>query len=69
MHQLVNYNRNCVDMWCLKNAGIDVDSIGQCMVVKMETQKRIDGAVTFVILYETYRRYRTEYKQMLNNNT
>ena len=56
-------------MWCLKNAGIDVDSIGQCMVVKMETQKRIDGAVTFVILYETYRRYRTEYKQMLNNNT
>lgn len=69
MHQLVNYNRNPVDMWCLKNAGIDVDSIGQCMVVKMETQKRIDGAVTFVILYETYRRYRTEYKQMLNNNT
>lgn len=65
IHQLINYNRNPVDMWCLRNAGIDVDDLGQCMVVKMETQKRIDGAVTFVILYEMYRRYRTEYKQML----
>lgn len=66
-HQLINYNRNPVDMWCLRNAGIDVDDSGQCMVIKMETQKRIDGAVTFVILYEMYRRYRTEYKQMLGN--
>lgn len=66
-HQLINYNRNPVDMWCLKNAGIDVDDYGQCMVIKMETQKRIDGAVTFVILYEMYRRYRTEYKQMLGS--
>lgn len=65
IHQLINYNRNPVDMWCLRNAGIDVDDLGQCMVIKMETQKRIDGAVTFVILYEMYRRYRTEYKQML----
>lgn len=64
-HQLVNYNENPVDQWCLKNAGIDVDNIGQCMAVKMETQKRIDGAVTFIILYEMYRRYRTEFKQVI----
>lgn len=64
-HQLINYNRNPVDMWCLKNAGVEVDSIGQCMAVKMETQKRIDGAVTLIILYEMYRRYRTEFKQMI----
>ena len=64
-HRLINYNRNPVDMWCLKNAGIDVDDLGQCMAVKMETQKRIDGAVTFIILYEMYRRYRTEFKQMI----
>lgn len=64
-HQLINYNCNPVDRWCFKNAGIEVDSIGQCMAVKMETQKRIDGAVTLIILYEMYRRYRTEYKQMI----
>lgn len=64
-HQLINYNQNPVDKWCLGNAGIDVDNIGQCMAVKMETQKRIDGAVTLIILYEMYRRYRTEYKQLI----
>ena len=63
--QLINYNENPVDKWCLGNAGIDVDNIGQCMAVKMETQKRIDGAVTLIILYEMYRRYRTEYKQII----
>lgn len=64
-HQLINYNENPVDKWCLGNAGIEVDNIGQCMAVKLESQKRIDGAVTFIILYEMYRRYRTEYKQMI----
>ena len=28
-------------------------------------KKRIDGAVTLIILYEMYRRYRTEFKQMI----
>lgn len=64
-HQLVNYNENPVDRWCLGNAGIEVDDYGQCMAIKMETQKRIDGAVALIILYETYRRYRTEFKQMV----
>lgn len=64
-HQLINYNENEVDRWCLKNAGIEVDNIGQCMAIKLETQKRIDGAVTLIILYEMYRRYRTEYKVLI----
>ena len=64
-HQLINYNGNPVDQWCLKNAGIKVDDRGQCLCVKQETAKRIDGAVTFIILYEMYRRYRTEYKQIV----
>ena len=64
-HQLINFNDNPVDKWCLKNAGIKVDDKGQCICVKQEIEKRIDGAVTFVILYEMYRRYRTEYKQMI----
>lgn len=64
-HQLINYNENSIDKWCLGNAGIEVDDIGQCMAIKMEPQKRIDGAVALIILYETYRRYRTEFKQAI----
>lgn len=64
-HKLINYNENLMDKWCLKNAGIKVDDKGQCICVKQEKSKRIDGAVTFVILYEMFRRYRTEYKQII----
>ena len=67
-HQLINYNENLVDRWCLKNAGIKVDDRMQCLCVKQETAKRIDGAVTLIILYEMYRRYRTEFKQMIGGN-
>lgn len=61
-HRRINYNENPVDQWCLGNAGIKVDNYGQCLCVKKERDKRIDGAVTLIILYEAYRRYRTEYK-------
>lgn len=66
-HRLVNYQENPVDKWCFKNAGIKVDNIGQCLCVKQGTQqaKRIDGAVTTIILYEMYRRYRTDFKTMI----
>lgn len=66
-HKLVNYNENPVDKWCFKNAAIKVDNIGQCLCVKQEKQpsKRIDGAVTTIILYEMYRRYRTDFKTMI----
>lgn len=64
-HQLINYNENLVDRWCLKNAGIQVDDRGQCLCVKQESAKRIDGAVTLIILYEMYRRYRSEFRQMI----
>lgn len=64
-HQLINYNQNDMDKWCFKNAGIKVDDRSQCLCVKTESSKRIDGAVTLIILYEMYRRYRTEFKQMI----
>lgn len=66
-HRLINYNENPMDRWCLKNAAIKVDDRGQCLCVKQEGQpsKRIDGAVTLIILYEMYRRYRTDFKQMI----
>lgn len=64
-HKLINYNENKVDKWCFKNSGIKVDDYGKCICVKQESSKRIDGAVTLIILYEMYRRYRTEYKQII----
>lgn len=64
-HQLIIYNDNEMDKWCLRNAGIKVDDKGQCLIIKMENGKRIDGAACFAILYETYRRYRTEFGQMI----
>lgn len=68
-HRYINYSQNPVDRFCLKNAGIFVDKYGQCMCVKKESAKRIDGAVTLIILYEMYRRYRSEFRRLTDNGT
>lgn len=64
-HQLINYNNNLMDRWCLGNSGIKVDDKGLALIIKMETGKRIDGAVCLSILYEMYRRYRTDFKTIV----
>ena len=64
-HQLVNYNDNEVDKWCLKNACLKVNDLGQCLIIKSEPSKRIDGAVCKAILWEMYRQNRTEWRQMI----
>lgn len=64
-HQLIRYDGNPVDRWNFGNAGLQVDSRGQALIVKMETERRIDGAVCLAILYETYRRNRTEYSSII----
>lgn len=61
-HELIQYNNHDIDKWCLSNAGLKVDDHNLCLIIKMQTGKRIDGAVCLAILYEMYRRYRTEYK-------
>ena len=65
--QYVNYNENEVDMWCLGNAAIEIDNVGNVQAVKIAGQpgKRIDGAVTLIIVYEMYRRYRSDFIKML----
>jgi len=65
VHKLVNYNDNEVDKWCLKNACLKVNDLNQCLIIKNEPSKRIDGAVCKGILYEMYRQNRTEFKQMI----
>ena len=66
-HHLINYNMNPVDAWNFGNAGIEVKQAnGNVLIVKQEAQKKIDGAVCLAILYETYRRVRTDYKQLIS---
>jgi phage terminase large subunit-like protein len=55
------YDDNPMDRWCFSNAAIKTDNYGQVLIVKAgNPSKRIDGAVTTAILYEMYRRYRSE---------
>lgn len=64
---LINYGNNPVDRWCLSNAALKVDNLGRIMVVKINGQhsKRIDGAITLIILYATLQRYKTEYYNLM----
>lgn len=60
-HRLILTNNNPVDTWCLSNAALKVDSQRRALIVKQaDNRKRIDGAVTLAIIYETYRRYKSE---------
>ena len=65
--QYINYNENEIDAWCLGNAAMEMDNVGNVQAVKIAGQpgKRIDGAVTLIIVYEMYRRYRSEFKTMI----
>lgn len=64
--RLINYNNNPIDAWCLGNASMEMDNLGNVMCVKINNQrnKRIDGAVTLIILYEIFRRYRSDFLRM-----
>ena len=58
---------NEVDKWCFGNAALKVNGLGKSLVVKMDNMqsRKIDGAVTSVILQETYNRYKTEFVDYL----
>ena len=64
---LVNYNKNPIDAWCLKNTACKINQYGQIMPMKVQGQanKRIDGAVTMIIAYSTYDRFRKEYQDII----
>lgn len=59
---------NDLDKWCLGNAALKINAFGKSLVVKIDatSSKRIDGAVSLVILYETFNRYRSELLNYLN---
>lgn len=63
----INYQNNDIDKWCLANCCCQVDNIGDIQPVKNKTQKskRIDGAVTLIMLFEMYRRYRSDFMTLV----
>ena len=63
--QAINYGNNPVDKWCFGNACIQVDNLGRVMCVKPKGQhsKKIDGAVTTIILYATLQRFQSEFSK------
>lgn len=63
----INYQNNEIDKWCLANCCIEVDNVGNVQPVKIKGQqsKRIDGAVTLIMLYEMFRRYRSDYMTLI----
>lgn len=65
--RVINYGENPVDKWCFSNAAIDMNNKGQIMCVKVGNQqsRRIDGAVTTIILYATLQRFRSEFMRFV----
>jgi phage terminase large subunit-like protein len=65
--QRLNFQNHPIDHWCLGNASIRVNAIGQALIVKPHERAsyRIDGAVCFAILQEIYRRYRSEFNMAI----
>ena len=61
--RIINYGQNPIDKWCFGNASMQVNNLGQVMCVKIGNQasRRIDGAVTLIILYATLLRFRSEF--------
>ena len=66
----VNYNGNEMDKWCLKNCCCGIDNVGNIQPLKIPGQqtRRIDGAVTLIMLYEVYRRYRTDFISLVGGD-
>ena len=63
--KVINYNENDMDKWCLKNCAMQVDDLGIIQPVKISANMRIDGAVTLIILYETLRRFRSDFMKQV----
>lgn len=67
-YNLINYNQNPIDKYCLENVTAKWNSQGtkrMPMKVQGDNTKKIDGAVTMLICYETLDRFRREYTDIV----
>ena len=60
--QMINFNNNEIDKWCLMNTSVQVWDTGHIMPVKIKGQaaRRIDGTLSLIMVYEMLRRYKTD---------
>lgn len=65
--ELINYNNNPIDKWCLENTSVQIWDTGHIMPVKIKGQaaRRIDGTAALINTYEILRRYRTEFNNAI----
>ncbi len=65
--RIINYGNNPVDAWCFGNSSVEVDNFGRVLCVKINKQpsRKIDGAVTLIILYATLQRFRSEFMRLV----
>lgn len=65
--EIINYNDNVIDKWCLNNTSVEIDNTGLIRPVKIQGQaaRRIDGTLSLIMVYEMLRRYRTELKALM----
>lgn len=65
---IINYNQNPIDIWCLQNTSIKVDELGRIMPIKVRDMRtrHIDGAVSLIIAYATLDIYKTEFMQIVS---
>lgn len=65
--RVINFQNNPIDRWCLGNCCCKGDNFGNIQPVKVPGQpgKRIDGALTFIMIEEMYRRFREEFISLI----
>lgn len=61
--ELINYNDNPIDKWCLGNTSVQVWDTGHLMPIKIKGKaaRRIDGTISLVNAYEVLKRYKSEF--------
>ena len=64
-NHVINYGNNPVDAWCLGNACCFIDGHENYSCKKSQANKRIDGAVVFIILYATLLKFNSEFQNVI----
>lgn len=64
-NHVINYGNNPVDAWCLGNACCFIDGHENYSCKKSQANKRIDGAMVFIMLYATLLKFNSEFQNVI----
>lgn len=65
LEKRINYNNNPVLKWCLCNVQIKIDENDNIRPMKKQTRQRIDGAVSLIDAYVTYKKHIEDYMNLI----